>query len=596
MHKLCSRTLCALESLELFSGVLFEGTNQSLCPLYMQEATAMSKRKAASPGKTEKKAKKDGFEYVICCLGAGYVGGPTMCVLAQHCPKIKVICADINQEQIAKWNSDNLPIFEPGLDEIVKQVRDKNLFFSSDVDAAIQEAEMIFVSVNTPTKAYGVGAGRASNLRTWELAARHIAKIAHTNKIVIEKSTLPVRTAHAMKRVLHASSDGQAKFQILSNPEFLAEGTAISDLTKPDRVLIGGPTTSEGKKAIEKLAWVYSHWVPRERILTTNLWSSELSKLVANAFLAQRISSINSISQVCEATGADVLEVSRAIGMDTRIGSKFLSASVGFGGSCFQKDILNLVYLCESLNLPKVAEYWNQVVMMNNIQKERFAKNMISSMFNNVTGKKIAIFGFAFKANTGDTRETPALDVIKVLLEDRAKVAIYDPKVEKSQILHDFDEYKIMPEGFTFEQMVTVEDDPYEAAKGSHAIAIMTEWPMFKDLDYHRMFETMEKPAFVFDGRKIIDTAALRKIGFDVHAIGTAHPLAKDWWRTISSSLDDYAASKFKQLFFAIFQHKAYGPDSFLFHSQKMNFHRGDLGDRHEARIFPRITVTIATT
>eukprot|EP00457_Paulinella_chromatophora_P004016 gb/GEZN01004026.1/.p1 GENE.gb/GEZN01004026.1/~~gb/GEZN01004026.1/.p1 ORF type:complete len:494 (-),score=72.09 gb/GEZN01004026.1/:516-1997(-) len=486
----------------------------------------MSKRtKQQESSGANKKAKTD-FEYVICCLGAGYVGGPTMVVLASHCPNIKVICADLSVKQIEAWNSEELPIFEPGLYEVVKKVRGKNLFFTSDVDGAISEAEMIFVSVNTPTKEYGVGAGRASNLRTWELAARQIAKVATSNKIVIEKSTLPVRTAHAMKRVLHASTDGTARFQILSNPEFLAEGTAIADLNKPDRVLIGGARDAEGQKAVAKLKWVYSHWVPENQILTTNLWSSELSKLVANAFLAQRISSINSISAVCETTGADVSEVSRAIGMDSRIGKKFLNASVGFGGSCFQKDILNLVYLCESLNLPKVAAYWHQVVLMNDYQKTRFASNMISSMFNNVTAKKIAIFGFAFKADTGDTRETPALDVIKTLLADRAKISIYDPKVDKKQILHDFDEHKILPDGFTFDQLVTVESDAYSAANDAHAIAILTEWPEFKDYDYEKMYKSMQKPAFVFDGRKVVDPVALRKLGFDVHVIGTAHPRA----------------------------------------------------------------------
>jgi UDPglucose 6-dehydrogenase len=472
---------------------------------------------------TEKK-----FDYVIACLGAGYVGGPTMAVMAQHCPNIKILCADINKNQIAAWNSDKLPIYEPGLDEVVKEVRDKNLFFTHDVDAAIKEASMIFVSVNTPTKAYGVGAGRASNLRTWELAARHIARVSESNKIVIEKSTLPVRTAYSMKRVLHASTKGKNQFQILSNPEFLAEGTAIQDLSKPDRVLIGGSQTKEGLAAVEKLVWVYQHWVPKEQIITTNLWSSELSKLVANAFLAQRISSINSISAVCEKTGADVTEVSRAIGMDKRIGSRFLNASVGFGGSCFQKDILNLVYLCESLNLPEVAAYWNQVVMMNDWQKSRFANNMISTMFNNVTGKKIAIFGFAFKANTGDTRETPAIHVIKTLLGDRAKIHIYDPKVETKQIIHDFEEYNVMPEGCKFEDYVTIESDPYEAAKGAHAVAIITEWPQFKEYDYQKIYESMEKPAFIYDGRKILDADKLEEIGFDVHVIGKASKKASD--------------------------------------------------------------------
>lgn len=378
------------------------------------------------------------FDYVIACLGAGYVGGPTMAVIAKNCPRVKVIVCDINPKQIDRWNSDHLPIYEPGLDEYVHAVRGKNLFFTTDLDTAIQEASMIFVSVNTPTKTFGIGAGRAANLKNWELAARHIAKVANGPKIVIEKSTLPVRTAHSMKLVLEANEKGN-KFEILSNPEFLAEGTAISDLQTPDRVLIGGAGTDAGQEAVQKLAWIYAHWIPKDRILTTNLWSSELSKLVANAFLAQRISSINSISALCETTGADISEVSRAIGMDSRIGSKFLNASVGFGGSCFQKDILNLVYLCESFGLQEVADYWLQVVSINDYQKKRFAMKIISKMFNTISGKKIAIFGFAFKKNTGDTRETAAIGVSSHLLNERAKISIYDPKVEHEQIHHDFE-------------------------------------------------------------------------------------------------------------------------------------------------------------
>jgi len=443
-----------------------------------------------------------------------------MAVIAQNCPEIKVTVCDISKTQIDKWNSDTLPIYEPGLDDVVKQARNKNLFFSTDIDAAIREAELIFVSVNTPTKKYGVGAGRAADLKNWELAARHISKVANGPKIVIEKSTLPVRTAHSMRRVLNAN-ERKIKFEILSNPEFLAEGTAIHDLQLPDRVLIGGPDTVEGKVAVEKLVTVYKHWIPNERILTTNLWSSELSKLVANAFLAQRISSINSISALCEITGADVDEVSRAIGMDKRIGPHFLKASVGFGGSCFQKDILNLVYLCESFGLHEVAAYWNQVVTMNDYQKKRFAANMISSMFNTVSGKKIAIFGFAFKKNTGDTRETAALHVSEHLLAERAKISMYDPKVDADQIRLDFRERGFLEEQhLKFEDYITIEADPYKAAQGAHAIAILTEWDEFAGYDYQRMYQTMAKPAFVFDGRNILNHSALRAIGFEVHAIG----------------------------------------------------------------------------
>jgi len=465
-------------------------------------------------------AEEKKFDYVIACLGAGYVGGPTMSIIAYNCPNIKVLVVDINAQQIAKWNSDKLPIFEPGLDDVVKKVRNKNLFFTTDLDSSIQEASMIFVSVNTPTKTFGVGAGRAANLKNWELAARHISKVANGPKIVIEKSTLPVRTAHSMKIVLEANEKGY-KFQILSNPEFLAEGTAISDLQMPDRVLIGGANEEEaGRDAIKKLVWVYSHWIPTERILTTNLWSSELSKLTANAFLAQRISSINSISALCETTGADVTEVAKAIGMDKRIGNSFLNASVGFGGSCFQKDILNLVYLCESFGLQEVADYWNQVVILNDYQKKRFATKMISSMFNTISGKKITMFGFAFKKNTGDTRESPAIDVCRYLLSERAMVSIYDPKVEHEQIRHDFDEYKVLDQDMKFGDYVKLEADPYMASHGAHAICVMTEWNEFAYYDYKKMYDNMMKPAFIFDGRNILNHAELQSIGFEVYSIG----------------------------------------------------------------------------
>jgi UDPglucose 6-dehydrogenase len=460
------------------------------------------------------------FEYSITCLGAGYVGGPTMAIIAFFCPRIRVIVADINKTQISRWKSSNLPIYEPGLDDVVRKVRGVNLFFTSDVDRAICASEMVFVSVNTPTKTHGVGAGRAANLKNWELAARNISRVSNGPKIVIEKSTLPVRTAASMKRVLDANERG-LKFEILSNPEFLAEGTAVSDLSKPDRVLIGGDnTTSTGERAIAKLVWVYSHWVPRAQILTTNLWSSELSKLTANAFLAQRISSINSISALCEVTGADVSEVSRAMAMDQRIGKYFLNASVGFGGSCFQKDILNLVYLCESFGLPEVAAYWQQVVDMNEYQKKRFALKMIEKMFNTIAGKKIAVLGFAFKKDTGDTRESASIYVSQYLLAERALLAIYDPKVEKEQIEADFEEYEVLAKGQKFFEAVQIAADPYEAAKGAHAIAVLTEWDEFKSLDYQKMYESMAKPAFIFDGRNVVDHKKCQEIGFEVYAIG----------------------------------------------------------------------------
>jgi len=442
-----------------------------------------------------------------------------MAVLALQCPTVKVIVVDINKKQVDAWNSDALPIYEPGLQEVVMNARGRNLFFSADIDAAIKEASMIFVSVNTPTKKYGIGAGKAADLKNWELAARHIAKVSESDKIVIEKSTLPVRTAHSMARVLNANDRG-ITFHVLSNPEFLAEGTAIHDLMDPDRVLIGGGPSKGAQAAVQKLAWIYAHWVDQERILTTNLWSSELSKLVANAFLAQRVSSINSISALCEHTGADVAEVSRAIGMDSRIGSRFLNASVGFGGSCFQKDILNLVYICESFGLKEVAAYWQQVVDMNDYQKLRFAKRMVRTMFNTVAGKKITLLGFAFKKDTGDTRETATIYVAKHLLSERAKITLYDPQVKDEQIKRDFVEYGALPAGVKFEDLVTISHDPYEACQGAHACAILTEWDEFKAYDYKKIFQGMEKPAFLFDGRCIIDIQKATDIGFEAYAIG----------------------------------------------------------------------------
>jgi len=458
----------------------------------------------------------------ICCIGAGYVGGPTMTILAEHCPQIRVCVVDISQPRIDQWNSDNLPIYEPGLKKIVEEVRGKNLFFSTDVEGEIEKADIIFVAVNTPTKSYGIGAGSASNVKNIELCARTIAKCAKSAKIIVEKSTVPVETASALKRVLLANSNGDVKFQILSNPEFLAEGTAVKDLEDPSRVLIGGDQNEEGLEAIALLVEVYAQWVPRDKILTTNVWSSELSKLVANAYLAQRISSINSISALCEATKADVNEVARAVGTDRRIGSAFLRASVGFGGSCFQKDILNLVYLCESFGLPEVAAYWRGVITMNDYQKERFAKKMVRSMFNSITGKRIAMFGFAFKKDTGDTRETAAAYVSKYLLDERAKIHVCDPKVTAEDMFMEF-KYTLnitedtLPE---LKSLISINNDPYDAAKGAHAIAIMTEWDEFKDYDYKRIYESMQKPAFIFDGRNILDHKKLIDIGFEVHAIG----------------------------------------------------------------------------
>lgn len=433
-------------------------------------------------------------------------------MIAHKCAGHQVTVVDINQARIDAWNSDKLPVFEPGLDAIVEEARGRNLFFSTDVDTAIREAEMIFLSVNTPTKTYGVGAGRAADLRYIEKCARKIAEVAEDDKIVVEKSTLPVRTAESVKRILESNSNGR-NFQILSNPEFLAEGTAMADLEAPDRVLIGGDQTPEGLAAIQKLVDIYATWVPRANVITTNLWSSELSKLTANAFLAQRISSINAISALCEATEADVDEVAHAIGTDSRIGPKFLKASVGFGGSCFQKDILNLVYLCEHFGLPEVAAYWNGVIEMNDYQKRRFSRRIISAMFNTVSDKKIAVLGFAFKKDTNDTRESAAIYICKDLLEEQANLAIYDPKVEVAQIQKDLG----IDAGF---DRVTYCGSAYEATEGAHAVLILTEWDAFKTLDFKKIYDNMQLPAFVFDGRNLLDLDALRAIGFEARGIG----------------------------------------------------------------------------
>lgn len=449
----------------------------------------------------------------ICCIGAGYVGGPTMAMIALKAPKIEVCVVDMNASRIAAWNSDKLPIYEPGLDEVVKQTRGKNLHFSTDVHGAIKAADIIFVAVNTPTKTYGVGAGRAADLRFIESVARTIAEHANGPKIIVEKSTIPVKTAETIKEILRANS-GAHRFEVLSNPEFLAEGTAIADLLAPDRVLIGGERTETGQAAIKTLAEVYQQWVPGERIITTNLWSSELSKLVANAFLAQRISSINSISALCEATGADVDEVANAIGKDSRIGPKFLKASVGFGGSCFQKDILNLVYLCEHFGLPEVASYWEGVVKMNDWQKHRFATRIVRGLFNTVADKKIAVLGFAFKKDTNDTRESAAITVCRDLLAEQARVVVYDPKVPADEIRGD-----VLGHGKADPRLV-VAKSAYEAATDAHALAIVTEWDEFKTLDYAKIYASMCQPASIFDGRNILDLAKLTALGFRAHGIG----------------------------------------------------------------------------
>ena len=463
----------------------------------------------------------------ICCLGAGYVGGPTMSVIALKCPEIKVTVADLNADRIAAWNDkdlQNLPIYEPGLDKVIEEARGKNLFFSTDVDSAIKEAQMIFIAVNTPTKTYGEGKGFAADLKFVELCARQIAEISENDKIIVEKSTLPVRTAETLQTILD-SNGNDVNFEVLSNPEFLAEGTAINDLLNADRVLIGGKQTKTGKNAIQSLVNIYSNWLSPKQILTTNLWSSELSKLTANAFLAQRISSINALSALCEVTEADIDEVAHAIGTDNRIGSKFLKASVGFGGSCFQKDVLNLVYLCRHFNLPEVADYWEQVIILNDYQKQRFSKKIINSLFNTVNGKKITFFGWAFKKDTNDTRESAAIYVAEHLIEDGAEIHVFDPKVTESKIKNDIrymselkgeSETKI---SFKLNQ-ITVHKSPLEATHKSHAIAILTEWDEFINYDWKEIYQNMYKPSFLFDGRGILEKNKLKEIGFDFYSIG----------------------------------------------------------------------------
>jgi UDPglucose 6-dehydrogenase len=449
------------------------------------------------------------FSKQIACIGAGYVGGPTMAVIAMKCPQYRVHVVDVSEQRIEAWKTDNLPIYEPGLLDVVKAARGRNLFFSAAIDAAIRESEIIFVSVNTPTKTFGEGAGKAADLQHWEKVAREILRESTSPKIVIEKSTLPVKTAQTMENILNANGRN-VRFEVISNPEFLAEGTAVKDLLDPDRVLIGSRETPSGLGARQEVVDVYANWVPRDRILTSNIWSAELSKLVANAFLAQRISSINSISALCEKTDASVSEVARAVGMDSRIGNRFLNASVGFGGSCFKKDILNLVYICESYGLREVARYWESVLAMNEFQEARFVRTMIREMFNTIVGKKIALFGFAFKADTSDTRESPAIYIARKLLEERAQVAISDPKaLDNARI--DLGQYR---------KNLEFVEDPYSAATGAHAIAVMTEWQIYKTLDWEKIYRSMEKPAFLFDGRNLVDHEALFKLGFNVYPLG----------------------------------------------------------------------------
>jgi UDPglucose 6-dehydrogenase len=446
----------------------------------------------------------------IACVGAGYVGGTTMPIIAKHCPEIMTYVVDIDEARINEWNSGELPIYEPGLQEVVSKYINKNLFFTSkDLPVALKEADLIFIAVNTGTKEYGYGAGEAYDLTAWEAVARSIAKHATEPRryVIVEKSTVPVRTAEQVRRILEASKAAGTHFEVVSNPEFLAEGSAVINLDEPDRVLIGGMETESGKAAVDLLADVYAHWIDRSKIITTNLWSAELAKLAANAFLAQRISSVNALSAVCEATGAKIDEVTRVIGTDTRLGSKFLKTSVGWGGSCFKKDLNGLIYLCESCHLEEVAEYFRQVIKMNEYQKNRFGERILRTMFGTLRRKKLCVLGFAFKKDTGDTRESPAIDVCRFLVEEGAEVHIYDPKVRHNEIKSFF------PKAIT-------DTDPYEAARGAHAVIVLTEWDEFKDFDYKRIHDNMLRPAFLFDGRNILDHETLTKLGFLVFAVG----------------------------------------------------------------------------
>ena len=443
-----------------------------------------------------------------------------MAVLANNCPEIKVSVVDRDEEKIKSWNSENLeklPVYEPGLAELIKKNRNINLFFSIEIEECIAEADIIFISVNTPTKKKGLGAGYASDLKWVDSSARIVAKYAKGHTIIVEKSTVPVRTAELIRKILVSSQEKEDKhtgksFSVLSSPEFLAEGSAIKDLENPDRVLIGG----DDQDSIKKLSLIYQNWIPKSKIFITNLWSSELSKLTANAFLAQRISSINSISALCEPTGADVREVAMAIGADSRIGNKFLNSGPGFGGSCFQKDLLNIVYLCRYYGLEEPANYWEQVIFLNEWQKKRISKLIIQAFFGTLSSKKIVLLGFSFKSNTNDIRESPSITIAKDLLENGANLYIHDPKVSESQILNAMKKaITNSTEGECF-----FSKDLNSVFIDADAIVILTEWDDYFNISWKNVCKLMRKPSWLFDSRGIVENKDLLGTNFNFWKVG----------------------------------------------------------------------------
>jgi len=451
----------------------------------------------------------------IISIGAGYVGVPTMAVFAKHCPEYIFICVDNNQQLIDRWNSDDMPIYEPNLEPIIANVKYNNLFFTSNIDYAISLADIIFIAVCTPTKTQGIGANMACDLSYFESAAKKIRDISIRYKVIVEKSTVPVGTGTHLQKILNSNIHG-ITYDVISNPEFLAEGTAVSDLEFPHRVLIGCNDSPTKDYAMSQILDIYQHWVPEEKIVTTDRWSSELSKLTANAFLAQRVSSINSISALCEKTGGNITDISKIIGMDCRIGKYFLNSSVGFGGSCFHKDVLDLVYLCDYYNLPQVAQYWRSVIEINDFQKQRFVENIIHTMYDSVKNRHLTIFGFSFKKDTGDTRESPAITICQSLLTEGCILHIYDPKVPADHIYHSLHQIS--------DNQIIVESDPYQSCLKSEAIIILTAWELFKDLDYNKIYDTMEHPSFIFDGCHMLNHDLLKKIGFHFYGLGQSLP------------------------------------------------------------------------